>query len=54
MVKAFAAEGERLSNSIRLGAWHTRPMYFGVLRFVYDYLRCRLTHFKLGAYSLNN
>jgi hypothetical protein len=44
---------ERLTNSIRLGALHTRPMYFGVLRFVRDHLRRRLVHFELGAHLLD-
>ena len=38
---------------IRLGAWHTRPLYMAALGFVRDYLRRRFTHFKLRAHFLD-
>src|SRR5205807_7930984 len=47
-VKAFATGSERLSNSPRC-FWHTRRTIFGVLRFVYDYLRRGFPYFELGA-----
>ena len=42
----------RTPFQIRLGAWHTRPLYFAALRFVRDYLWRRLAHFKLSAHFL--
>ena len=54
MAKAFARRGERLSNSIRLGAFGTQGRFnFGALRFVRDYLWRGFSHFKLGANSLD-
>src|SRR5437016_3383004 len=52
-VKAFARAGERPSNSLRLGAWHTRRLYIAALRFVYDHLWGRFAYFKLGAHFLD-
>ena len=38
---------------IRLGAWHTRPLYIGALGFVRDYLWRRFINFKLRAHFLD-
>src|SRR5262249_56369533 len=49
--KGVRHEDERLSKSPRL---HTRGRSnFAALRFVYDYLRPRFTHLKLGAHFLD-
>ena len=50
-VKAFAAGANAFP--IRLGASHTRPLYFADLRLVRDYLRRRFAHFNLGAHFLD-
>ena len=50
MVKAFAAGGERLSNSFRCLA--QAPLHSAALWFVRDYLRRRFAHFKLRAHFL--
>ena len=50
-VKAFAAGTNAFQ--IRLGAWHTRPLYMAALGFVCDYLRRRFIDFKLGAHFLD-
>ena len=48
MVKAFAAEGERLSNSIRPGAWHTRPYVFRSLTVCLRLLAARFFLLQAG------
>ena len=51
-VKAFAAEGERLSKFASVLA-AARLLYIVALRFVRDYLRRRFAHFKLRAHFLD-
>src|SRR6266516_4288024 len=50
IVEAFAAAN---AFPIRLGAWHTRPIYLAALRFVYDHLWRSFAHFNLGAHLLD-
>ena len=50
VVEALAAAN---AFPIRLGAWHTRPIYLAALRFVYDHLWRSFAHFNLGAHLLD-
>src|SRR5213596_706860 len=37
---------------IRIGAWHTRPIYLAALRLVYDHSRRRFARLKLRTHFL--